>query len=180
MHYTVVDLADVCKSDPTRISAILRSIVEEFRSGSLQPLPMRVFPLAEVAGAFRHMAQAKHIGKIVVTPPVPDPTLPRCADLSSLVRAEATYLITGGFSGLGLRVAQWIVEQGGRHLVLMARSAPSSSAQRIIDELAQAGGRIAVRQSDVSNRNDLARILDEIRSSFPVPARRFPFGGSAR
>ncbi len=166
--YTVVELADVCRNDPARINAILRPIVNEIRSGALQPLPMRVFPVADVIGAFRYMAQARHIGKVVVTlPPTAHPPASPVSE-SSFIRCDATYLITGGLSGLGLRVAEWLVEHGARHLVLMGRSAPSVAAQRTIDELAQTGVRIAVRQGDVSNHDDAANVLDEIRSSFPV------------
>ena len=76
-------------------------------------------------------------------------------------------MITGGLSGLGLRVAQWVVEQGGRHLVLMGRSAPSCAAREMIERLERAGAHVAVKQGDVSNRDDVARVLDEIERSFP-------------
>lgn len=36
-----------------------------------------------------------------------------------LINSEATYLITGGTNGLGLLTAEWLVEQGARHLVLV-------------------------------------------------------------
>lgn len=36
--------------------------------------------------------------------------------------ADASYLITGGTGGLGLRAARWLVEQGARHLILMSRT----------------------------------------------------------
>ena len=37
-------------------------------------------------------------------------------------RADASYLITGGLGSLGLRVARWMVDQGARRLILMART----------------------------------------------------------
>jgi len=36
-------------------------------------------------------------------------------------RSDAAYLVTGGLGGLGLKVARWIAERGGRHLVLVSR-----------------------------------------------------------
>jgi len=36
------------------------------RSGGLPPLPVKIFPVAETVPAFEYMAQARHIGKIVV------------------------------------------------------------------------------------------------------------------
>ena len=88
---------------------------------ALEPLPHRVFPLDEAAAAFRHMAQARHIGKIVIT--APGATRAGCArrrrDRSSGRTAPTS--ITGGFGGLGLEVAGWLVGHGARHLVLMGR-----------------------------------------------------------
>src|SRR5262249_49077626 len=37
-------------------------------------------------------------------------------------RSDGTYLITGGLGGLGLLVARWMVEQGARRLILLART----------------------------------------------------------
>jgi acyl transferase domain-containing protein/acyl carrier protein len=37
------------------------------------------------------------------------------------LRANATYLITGGLGALGLVVARWMVERGARHLLLLGR-----------------------------------------------------------
>lgn len=38
------------------------------------------------------------------------------------VQSEGSYLLTGGFGDLGLLVAQWLVQQGARHLILLGRS----------------------------------------------------------
>ncbi len=47
------------------------------------------------------------------------------------LHADATYLVTGGFGGLGVVAARWLVERGARHIALLGRSArPDSDAQR--------------------------------------------------
>jgi amino acid adenylation domain-containing protein len=38
------------------------------------------------------------------------------------LRADASYLITGGLGGLGLQVARWLVARGARRLILMGRT----------------------------------------------------------
>ena len=38
-----------------------------------------------------------------------------------------SYLITGGLGGLGLKVAEWLVKQGAKHLVLVSRRIPKKS-----------------------------------------------------
>lgn len=82
-------------------------------------------------------------------------------------REDASYLITGGLGGLGLLVAEWMVEHGARNLVLMGRSGASEAVQAILRELEQAGARVEVVQGDVSNGKELMVILDDIDQTMP-------------
>jgi len=79
-----------------------------------------------------------------------------------------TYLITGGLGGLGLVTAQWLAEQGARHLLLLGRSAPGPDAQRQIDALRTGGVTVTVAQVDVTERAQLARVLDAIDPVHPL------------
>jgi len=80
---------------------------------------------------------------------------------------EGTYLITGGLRGLGPVVAEWLVERGARHLVLMGRSAPPDTTREALARIERAGGRVLVARGDVSRREDVERILAEARASMP-------------
>ena len=53
------------------VGSMLRELMQGVNDGSLKPLPLRVFSSGEVVSAFRHMQQAKHIGKIVIVPEKP-------------------------------------------------------------------------------------------------------------
>ena len=48
---------------------------------------------------------------------------------------DSSYLITGGLGALGLTVAQWLIAQGAKHLVLTSRSKPSVQVEAKIAEL---------------------------------------------
>ncbi len=85
-------------------------------------------------------------------------------------QSDGTYLITGGLGALGLRVAQWIVEQGARQLVLTARRGASSQVQEALSQLEQAGAKVLVVQADVSNEGDMVRVLETIKA-FMSPLR---------
>ncbi|MEC4891786.1 MAG: SDR family oxidoreductase [Oscillatoria sp. PMC 1051.18] len=52
--------------------SLTREVVKVFKEGNFFPLPLRVFPITEVADAFEYMAQGKHIGKIVVSQQDPE------------------------------------------------------------------------------------------------------------
>jgi acyl transferase domain-containing protein len=83
------------------------------------------------------------------------------------LRPNCTYLITGGLGRLGLRVAQWMVKQGAKHLVLVGRRAASKDARELLNGLEQVGARILVAQLDVANQNDMATLFDKINASCP-------------
>ena len=44
------------------------------------------------------------------------------------LRPDATYLVTGGFGGLGLLVARWMAEQGATSIALLGRTPDPTSA----------------------------------------------------
>ncbi|HEY7170340.1 MAG TPA: SDR family NAD(P)-dependent oxidoreductase [Vicinamibacterales bacterium] len=78
---------------------------------------------------------------------------------SAAVRADGAYLVTGGLGGVGLTIAQWLVDRGARHVVLTGRRAPSSQAAEQIERLEKQGAHLACVQADVSVAADAARAL---------------------
>ena len=160
--YTAFDLNRMVLEAPDRMGPQLASLMEEFRSGNWQALPVETFALQDAQQAFRHMAQAKHIGKIALTAEVRRP---------DTVKADRTYLITGGFGGLGLLVADWLVDRGARHLVLAGRNAPAPAAAEKIAALVKRGVEVWARQVDVADRKKLGSLLTEIAETMA------PLGG---
>ncbi|MGB7414820.1 MAG: aminotransferase class I/II-fold pyridoxal phosphate-dependent enzyme [Thermosynechococcaceae cyanobacterium] len=158
--YSPFDLLEVSQQNPGLIATMLAQLLRQFEDGSLAPLPHKVFPIEKAADAFRYMAQAKHIGKVVVT---------LDKHHSPGIREDGTYLITGGLGGLGLEVAQWLTDQGAQHFVLVGRRSPSPVAQAQIDKLQKAGIQIQVEQADISQRDDVVRVLtpyDQLKGIF--------------
>ncbi|MFN8008639.1 MAG: SDR family oxidoreductase, partial [Terriglobia bacterium] len=166
--YFPINLGENYMQTPGLIRKMLLALLDNFKSGGLKPLPFRVFPLTEAVSAFRFMAQGRHIGKIVLSQPW---RVDRGDENTSLVQPDAIYWITGGLRGLGLKAAEWLVELGARHLVLMGRSAPSDSARKVLDRLNEKGARTRVVQGDVSKEEDVARIVEETNSGAALPLR---------
>ncbi len=134
------------------IRGMLDSLLADFASGELKPLPRRTFALTDAVAAFRHMAQARHIGKIV---------LATGRGQRLRIRSDASYMITGGLSGLGLAVAEWLAEQGARRLVLAGRSgAERASAAAGVARLRAAGVEVVAVAADVSRDEDVARLFE--------------------
>ena len=94
---------------------------------------------------------------------------PTASSITSLaITPDSTYLITGGLGGLGLKVAQWMVQQqGAKHLVLVSRSQPSPAVVAEVDELTQWGAEIIVKQVDVTRETEVAQCLNDIGDTLP-------------
>ena len=86
-------------------------------------------------------------------------------DLS--LRSDSTYLITGGLGALGLQVAEWMVEQGVRNLVLTGRKQASPQVQATISSMEQAGVKVMVATADVAEQEDMQNLLQEVKATMP-------------
>jgi acyl transferase domain-containing protein/acyl carrier protein len=166
IQYHVIFLGEVCQTEPALVQSMLQTVLADLDRGVLQLLPVRVFSIEQAAEAFRYMARAKHIGKIVISLPASGREVNDFAT-KPLIQSNATYLITGGLGGLGLLTAQWLVEQGARYLVLLGRRVPSGEAQVALQALQQQGVEVRVWQSDVADGDQLARVLESITTSLP-------------
>jgi len=152
--YFVVDLAARVQRSPAELRPILAAASAAIAAGTLRPLPVQIFPRDEARAAFRHMAQARHIGKIVVG----------CGGGPGefSIDPSAGYLITGGLSGLGLRTAEWLAARGAKRLALMARGEPDTAANEALAKLRESGVDALAFQGDVTRMEDVSRVLDQI------------------
>ena len=161
VSYRPYDLAEVMLRDLGAIASMFDDVMAGVADGSLRPLPIRVFDIQDAIAAFRFMAQAKHVGKLVLSQRDLLASEQDGADLDG----EATYWITGGCGGLGLKVAQWLVSRGGRHLTLSGRSLPDAAATAVIEQLRSAGASVAVAQGDISDEQHVRTVVAEIAAS---------------
>jgi acyl transferase domain-containing protein/acyl carrier protein len=166
LSYFAIDLERTIRERPDLVGTLLDQILSLLEEGAIRPLPTREYPVSEVTQAFRHMAEARHTGKIVVLPRDPGAVMARegggFADL-----VAGTCLITGGLGGLGLAVARRLGVRGARGLALMGRRPPSATAATVIDGLTESGVEVRVFQGDVASEEDVRRVLAEVHESMP-------------
>lgn len=160
----VVDLLGAGLPRPDFARALIREVMVRFESNDLRPLPCHVIPVARVAEAFRDMAQAKHIGKLVVS--MQDRAglrVERDFSPSVAIDPDASYLITGGLGGFGLAVADHLARGGARHLALVGRSGLSPATQQAVEGLRARGVEVTVFPADVTDREQVQRIIVAIQ-----------------
>jgi len=169
--YFGLDADQLIAHKPEVARRVLEKLMRLFAEGILHPLPHRAFSATEVEAAFRHMQSSHHIGKIVITFPrdFAPPESPPADRVEYALRAEATYLVTGGLSGFGLRTAWWLVQRGARHLALLSRrGAATADAAEALRLLSAAGVTVRAIACDVANAAELEVALAGLADMPPL------------
>jgi len=94
--------------------------------------------------------------------------LTRPSGVPSKLKANGTYVVTGGLGGIGLAVARYLARTIRARMVLVGRRGIEQlrSGAAVLDEITSLGGEIEVVQADVSNPG-------ELRVAFETAERRF-------
>jgi acyl transferase domain-containing protein len=79
---------------------------------------------------------------------------------------EACFLITGGTSGLGLAMAEWLQKQGVQKLALISRSGAKPETQAAIERIEAGGGQAKVYKSDIGDAAQVQNLITAIEADF--------------
>jgi acyl transferase domain-containing protein len=88
---------------------------------------------------------------------------------AAILRADATYLVTGGLGRIGLLVAADLARRGARHLCVISRSGPVTAVQRsAIAAIASSGAQVQVATVDVADRDAMAALINGLTAERPI------------
>ncbi|MEQ1515684.1 MAG: SDR family NAD(P)-dependent oxidoreductase, partial [Usitatibacteraceae bacterium] len=184
ISYFGVDADQLMSERPVLTRRLFGEMMRLFDEGILHPLPYHAFEAEDIVDAFRYMQQARQIGKIVITyhheivPSYFAPTVGAVDALTGIANpesaprlilsGEATYLVTGGLTGFGLKTAQWLAAKGAMHLVLIGRrGGATEEASAALAALKAAGVSVLVAACDVTDETALAKLLSDVTGSMP-------------
>ncbi|MCJ1434188.1 hypothetical protein MMC27_003555 [Xylographa pallens] len=89
------------------------------------------------------------------------------SDSIPLLQPNCTYILVGlaGNGGLGLSLAEYLIRQGARYIVLTSRN-PNVN-EKLIARYAAQGVRIAMISNDVTDEVSLRQVIADVRASWP-------------
>ncbi|KAH6888171.1 putative polyketide synthase, partial [Thelonectria olida] len=165
-----VDLTVIFRQRKALGAQLLSDVMALLRQGNIgQVSPITKFSFSKTEEAFRYMQAGKHMGKIVLVPQPDDivPVAPR-AKTGYRLDPESTYVIAGGFGGLGRSLARRMVSQGAKNLIILSRSgATSEDAKKLVGELQDAGVQVDAMACDLTNGAALKERMDEALKRLP-------------
>jgi NADPH:quinone reductase-like Zn-dependent oxidoreductase/acyl carrier protein/short-subunit dehydrogenase/SAM-dependent methyltransferase len=171
ISYFGIDADQLLIERPELANRLFKEMMSLFDSGSLRPMPYRSFPATRIQDAFRYMQQSRQIGKIVISfengNGIPAEEIEQLDTQDEELKCipTASYLVTGGLSGFGLKTACWLVEKGARSLILISRSAEirDDDAKKTIRALQDKGVSVYIRACDVSDKIALSTLIAEVQ-----------------
>lgn len=163
--YTAYDLIYLMQHEQQLISKLFAQLVPLFEEGVLRPLPSATFSVQQAQQAFQFMSKARHTGKVLLAIQAEEVQPAKAFQFSQ----QATVLITGGLGGLGVAVAQYLVQQyKPAHLLLVGRQPPAAAVRQELDKLQQQGVLITTRQADVTDKEALAAVIAAMPAMYPL------------
>ncbi|MCY9109397.1 SDR family NAD(P)-dependent oxidoreductase [Bacillus atrophaeus] len=84
----------------------------------------------------------------------------------SIWRTNGVYILTGGAGGLGLLMAEHIVNQTQANIILVGRSALSKGKEGKLEELSRFGSNVVYYQADITKEEDSNELIDDIKSRY--------------
>jgi polyketide synthase 5 len=160
LSFYALDLALLTLTNPDVTRGMLVTIFDQIADGTL-PVPQTThFPLADGATAIRVMGAAGHTGKLVLDiPHTGEYQVALGPDQAPIYRAEGSYIVTGGLSGLGLFLAGKMAEGGCGRIVLNSRSEPKGATAAAIEELRRTGAEVEVVLGDIAEPDTAPRLV---------------------
>ncbi len=139
-------------------------------SGHLGCMPYSTIHISKIGEAFRAMSRSQHTGKLIVVNDDSKPIL-AAPDLSGsdIVKSDKSYIITGGTSGLGVQICQWLLSSNAGHVVLMSRTGGNNNPElaKLLSENTAQASRITILAVDVADKDALTHAYQHIKSKLP-------------
>lgn len=155
-----VDLSMVHQHKPAKSGQLIRQAVALISDGQLRKPTLTVAPLENLGTAFRTLQHRTHIGKIVLDAGEHATVLATPRETKVTMPSDATFIVAGGRSGIGLEIGKNLVSRGAKHIVLLSRRAVSSEEESKVSDMFQDREvEVRILSCDITNKESIRTVL---------------------
>ncbi|KAJ5542947.1 hypothetical protein N7535_005370 [Penicillium sp. DV-2018c] len=164
-----VDIALLAKHRPTDVRALITKAMKLYSEGKIGQLGTpKVMDFTQVKEGLQ-AARSGEIAKTVLVPSPSDmvPVIPRPPSPYQF-SPETSYVLAGGYGGLGRSIARWMASRGAKNLIILSRS-PTKTTEKaeLALDLAKLGCTIHSFVCDIADASSLKALADEAFPKLP-------------
>ncbi|MFC9932276.1 SDR family NAD(P)-dependent oxidoreductase [Streptomyces sp. NPDC127190] len=162
LAYFGVDITRLIADAPDQAATAFCTVTDRVCDGTYRPLPYQSYPAPRIDDALSTLRHSRHLGKVVVSFPDSLPAAIEEPPSAVPLDPNATYLITGGLSGLGAATARHLAARGARYLALVSRrGADAPEAGALLADLHRAGVTVQAHATDITSPEAVDEIFTE-------------------
>ncbi|KAI2601756.1 KR-domain-containing protein [Hypoxylon sp. NC1633] len=165
-----VDLVHICHTNSKLMRQLIEKVITLISGSDVGgPVPLHVYSLPDVEKAFRYMQSGTNTGRIIVEGHSGD-AVPKFLVQKSAWQfdANASYVVAGGFGGIGRAILRWMADRGAKNLIaLSSRGASSRAALDLVSDLEKCDVRVVTTPCDVASPTDLSALLRACAAYMP-------------
>ncbi|XP_033103366.1 LOW QUALITY PROTEIN: reducing polyketide synthase FUB1-like [Anneissia japonica] len=149
--------------DKPRAQRLLKKVSDLLQKETLKPIKFEVSSIEDYQEVFSRTAKGSHIGKVIFS--IPDKIEPpKINPTSKLFKKNATYVVTGGFGGIGLAMARWLANKGAKHIALVSRRGCHNSAgRRTLQYLKSKDVTVYMYDLDLSKKENVRMMFNRLQ-----------------
>jgi len=171
LSYIAVDIDRLLVEKQNTISHLLNDVANYLESGSLPPLPAQIISGSQISEAIKLIDENSVFNKVVID--FSNCEVEILNNSYNTIKADGTYLITGGTKGLGLEIGKWLVQHGAKSLALLSRSGLDAKTKAEVELMEKKGAHVKVYAADVSKFKELELVFNRIKEELPKLAGIF-------
>ncbi|KAE8852240.1 hypothetical protein HRS9122_02527 [Pyrenophora teres f. teres] len=167
--FSAIDVVMLARHKANQVHRALTSTIDLMKARKLTGVPISVHEISDIVQAFRNAQSARSVGTVVLSVK-PDSMVPVIRQAPSVkLQSNASYVVVGGFGGIGQSVCLWLAEHGAKNLIVLSRSANAADkATALLAELQSLGCEVRPVACDIANMEDVSRAIDACKDMSPV------------
>lgn len=165
-----LNISELAAQRPHLIRKAFQQISPLLFNGAIKPAtPIRQFAPSNISDALNWFQDRKGAGNVVMNlSPGQRVEASIFNQAATKLDPNATYVIAGGFGGIGRTICRWFAARGARHLLILSRSGmKGAAAQELVRELREKDVEVEGPACDITDASLLRAVLQEFGSKMP-------------
>jgi acyl transferase domain-containing protein/NADPH:quinone reductase-like Zn-dependent oxidoreductase/NAD(P)-dependent dehydrogenase (short-subunit alcohol dehydrogenase family)/SAM-dependent methyltransferase/acyl carrier protein len=165
-----VDLSMLHRYRPEETGQLIQKVVSLISDGWLRIPTLTVHPLEELSAVFGNLRRRTHVGKIVLDAGEAAMVEAPARQDKISIPSDATFVVAGGRSGIGLEIAKYLASIGVGHMVLLSRrNVDSTEEDRVSDAFRNTKAQVKILSCDITDTQAIeTKLVRALRGMPPV------------